>query len=267
MSRPQWAPDDIDIDRPNAARVYDYFLGGSHNFAADRRIGDQVLAVLPSAREQAKHNREFLGRAVRYCADRGVRQFLDLGSGIPTAGNVHEVARGIMPDAGVVYVDIDPIAIAHGRDLLAPDPRAHMLALDLRDVDAIVADVHDGKLLDLGEPVALLMMAVLHAVPDEDDPAALIDMYTDALVPGSFLAITHGTDEGNPEEARRIVALSRQANTPLAVRSKSEIESFFQRYDLVPPGLTWLPAWRRDTGDDTTPPSDSNSYAGVGRRR
>src|SRR4051812_36491722 len=121
MPRPQWASDAIDIERPNAARVYDYLLGGSHNFAADRRIGDQVVGVTPGARGQARLNRAFLGRVVRYCVGQGVRQFLDLGSGIPTAGNVHEVARSEAPDARVVYVDIDPIAIAHGRDILADD--------------------------------------------------------------------------------------------------------------------------------------------------
>jgi SAM-dependent methyltransferase len=267
MSRPQWASDDIDIDRPNAARVYDYLLGGSHNFAVDRALGDQVIAASPTTREQAGLNRAFLGRAVRFCADRGIRQFLDLGSGIPTAGNVHEVARAVVPDARVVYVDIDPIAIAHGRDILADDPHSHMLGRDLRDADEVLADIDDGKLLDLGEPVALLMVAVLHAVPDADDPAGIIGRYTNAVPTGSFLAISHGTDEGNPVEARRVIALSQRTNTPLSVRSKSEIETFFHGYELAPPGVTWLPAWHRDTSKDTTPPEDSNNYAGVGCRR
>jgi hypothetical protein len=267
MSRPQWASDDIDIDRPNAARVYDYLLGGSHNFAVDRALGDQVIAVMPSTREQAALNRAFLGRAVRYCAEQGVRQFLDLGSGIPTAGNVHEVARAVVPDARVVYVDIDPIAIAHGSDILAGDPHSHMLGHDLRDADAILAEITDGKLLDFTEPVAVLMVAVLHAVPDGDDPAGILGRFTGAIAPGSFLAISHGTDEGNPEEAARVIALSQRANTPLSVRGKSEIESYFQGYELVPPGLTWLPSWQRDTSKDSVPPENSNSYAGVGRRR
>jgi hypothetical protein len=258
---PGWAQG-VDTERASAARIYDYLLGGSHNFAADREVARQALAAMPDVAVQAKANRHFLRRAVRYLDGIGLRQYLDLGSGIPTQGNVHEIA----PQARVVYVDVDPIAVAHGRQLLAGHERALCLQADFRRPAEILADPSVRGMLALDEPVAVLLVAVLHAVPDADDPFRTVADLRDALPPGSHLVVAHGTADSRPDTSDELVRVSKRTTTPLTPRPRPEVLRFFDGWELVEPGLVWAPAWRPD--DDPIPgdPAASGNLAGVGRK-
>lgn len=268
MDRPEWAPEGLDVDRPSAARIYDYLLGGFHNFEVDRAVARQAMAAMPDLVTQAQANRAFLHRAVRHLAAAGVRQFLDLGSGIPTLGNVHEIAQSVDPDARVVYVDIDAIAVEHSRQILATVPGTAVLQQDLRHPEAILADPALTAVLDLSQPVAVILIAVLHAIPDSDDPAGVVARYRDALVPGSYLVVAHGSSEGRLEEADQLVEVSKRTPTPLSLRSQKEIAAFFDGYDLVEPGITFAPSWRPETPEDVGEhPERSGNIAGVGRKR
>jgi SAM-dependent methyltransferase len=264
MTRPDWAPDEIDISVPSAARMYDYYLGGAHNFAADRELAEKALAAVPEGRQLARINRAFLQRAVRFLSHAGIRQFLDVGSGIPTVGNVHEVAQQIAPDARVVYVDIDPVAVSHCRALLAGNPGATGLRGDLRDPAGILTHPELLDLLDLSQPVAVLMLAVLHFVPDADRPDLIIDEFRQALAPGSYLAISHGTDDGRSTE--ELEHVYRRTGTPLAMRDRAQVRALFAGFELVEPGVVWASQWRPDQPDESgEPPERSSSYVGVGR--
>jgi hypothetical protein len=265
---PGWIPEGVDVDRPTAARVYDYLLGGFHNFAADREVARATIAAVPNVAVQAQANRAFLHRAVRFLVDAGVRQFLDLGSGIPTLGNVHEIAQGAAPESRVVYVDIDPVAVGHSRQILAGNERATAIHADVRQPERILADAEVRRLLDLRQPVAVLALAVLPAVPDADGPHGIVAEYRDATVPGSYLAITHGADEGWDEEGKRLVELSARTTTPLTLRSSEEIGRFFDGYDVVPPGLVWAPRWRPESPSQAPEGQQSTgNLVGVGRKR
>jgi hypothetical protein len=269
MSASSWVPAGIDTDKPSIARMYDYLLGGSHNFAADRAAVDKIKIVMPTLPAILRANRSFLRRAVRYFIDEGVTQFLDLGSGVPTVGNVHEVAQAIEPEARVVYVDIDPVAVAHSEAILATNDRAAVLHADLRRPEQIFADPKL-ELLDLTRPVAILALAVVHFLSDEDDPAGVLSRYRDRVVPGSHLAVSHASLEGDaaesaagPDEFNR-----QQANAQLVTRSPAEITAFFDGFELVDPGLVYLARWRPEPG---TPESGSQEplvshLAGVGRK-
>ena len=267
MQRPDWVSDGIDLDRPSAARTYDFLLGGSHNFAVDRDLARQALAAMPDVAEQAQANRAFLHRTVRYLVGAGVRQFLDLGSGIPTVGNVHEVAQAADPRARVVYVDIDPIAVEHSQRLLAGIPGAVAILQDLRRTAAILADPAVVELLDLDAPVAVLMLAVLHAIPDADDPAGIVARMRDALAPGSYLVISHGTHESRPDVSRELRRLSRQTPTSITHRGRDQVAAFFDGFDLVEPGLVWVTEWRPEPGESTEHPERSANYGAVGVKR
>jgi hypothetical protein len=250
MSRPDWAPAGVDLERPNVARMYDYYLGGSHNFRVDREVADQAVAAYPDLPRTAAANRAFLHRAVRYCLGAGVRQFLDLGSGIPTVGNVHEVAQRIDSSARVVYVDTDPIAIAHARALLAGDDRSTAIRKDAREPEAIIDDPEVRRVLDFTEPVAVLLVAVLHFVSDEDKPAELVARLTEQVVPGSHVVISHGMTAGGVGEANQdgpVLTLYRRTPTPLCPRPRLAIEAMFAGLELVDPGLVLAPHWRPDT--------------------
>lgn len=254
------------IERASAARIYDYLLGGSQNFAVDRAVAEQLLESMPDARTHAQANRAFLRRTVQFCAESGVSQFLDIGSGIPTLGNVHEVARGILPDARVVYVDIDPVAVEHGRAILAGDPGATVIEADLRDPDRILADPALRGLLDLERPVAVLLVAILHVIPDADRPYEIVARLRDHLAPGSLLAIAHGSNDSRPEIGQRLTELSRQTTTPMTLRPRADIARFFDGFTLVDPGLVWVPEWRPDSTDERDPhPERSSNLGGVGR--
>jgi SAM-dependent methyltransferase len=269
MDRPDWAPEGIDIDRPSAARVYDYWLGGSHNFAVDREVARGVTAVVPDTARIMQANRAFLHRAVGFLIEQGVRQFLDLGSGIPTLGNVHEVAQKAAPDAKVVYVDVDPVAVAHSRHILTGNANAAVIQGDLRYVGTILGDPAVQGLLDFTKPVAVLMMAVLHFLPDSDDPADIIARFRDALAPGSYLVLSHGTQDHLSDEAVKTgnEMFSRTA-TPFVGRRRDEVERLFAGFELVPPGLVWSVEWRPEHPDEVGPsPERSAAYVGVGLKR
>jgi len=236
----------LDITVPNVARIYDFILGGKDNFEADRAAAAQLLAVIPGGSGPARMNRAFLGRVVHFlAAERGIRQFLDIGSGLPTAANVHEIAQAADPDARVVYVDSDPVVVLHAQAIL--EDRARGVAAvrgDLRDPDGITGSPAVRELIDFSQPVAVLLFAVLHFVPDADDPAALLARFGDALAPGSALALSHITDENIDEKAARAGrAVYQSASAPIMPRSRAQIEGFFDGLDLLPPGVTGISQW------------------------
>ncbi|WFE37819.1 SAM-dependent methyltransferase [Micromonospora sp. WMMD998] len=252
--------------RPNVARMYDYYLGGCHNFAADRAAAEEILKIFPDTGVAAQTNRAFLRRAVRWAAEQGVRQFLDVGAGLPTQGNVHEVVRAVRPDARVVYVDHDEVAVAYARRLLPTDGgRTVVVRGDLRRPDELLADRAVRATLDLAEPVALLLVAVLHFVPDSDDPWAAVARLRDATAPGSLLALSHLTLDGAPPmPARAGTEIYRRSSAPLVPRTHADVARFLDGYDLVEPGLVRLADWRPD-GEPRA--AVSHGYGGVGVRR
>jgi SAM-dependent methyltransferase len=262
-----WVPAGIDVDRPSAARVYDYFLGGAHNFAVDRALAEQISAMTPNIGETMRSNRVFLRRAVRYLADQGVRQFLDIGSGIPTAGNVHEIAHEAAPGSAVVYVDIDPVAVEHSRAILAGVDRTGVICADVRDVERVLGESEKLGLLDFAQPVAVLLAGVLHFVPDGDDPAGIVAALREATAPGSHLLISHATADGQPSEVVEAQRLSGRTATEIVLRPRDRIAGYFDGFDLVEPGLVFIPQWRPDPGDPVDEhPERVGAYAGVGRK-
>jgi SAM-dependent methyltransferase len=257
----------MDLSRPSASRVYDFYLGGFHNFSSDRALAQQAINEWPDLPMIMKSNRAFLRRAVTYLIESGVRQFLDIGSGIPTVGNVHEVAQDLAPEARVVYVDIDPVAVAHSRAILADNPNAEVLSGDLRRPDEILAAQAELGLLDLSRPVALLMVAVLHFVGDQDEPAEAIRSFRSALAPGSYLAISHATHELHPAELTDShQALYRRTPTPMTMRSRAQVEALFDGYALVEPGVVLLDQWRPDAHEEVEDPERRPAWAGVGQK-
>jgi len=268
MERPRWAPADLDLDRPSVARVYDYYLGGSHNFAVDREFAQQVMQAMPNVPQLARENRAFLRRAVRTLCQEGVDQFVDLGSGIPTVGNVHEVAQEINPEARVVYVDWDPVAVAHGQAILAGNDQTAVIGADLREPDAIFADPRLNELIDPSRRTAVLLIAVLHFVPDEQKPAQLIARIAGLLAPGSAIAISHASPQGQQSQLGRAATLYRQTASPVTMRSQHEIVELFGDLDLVEPGVVPAPLWRPDAPDELDPDAAAYpGFAGVGRTR
>ncbi|GKQ39735.1 SAM-dependent methyltransferase [Streptomyces sp. A012304] len=268
MERPAWAPRSIDISVPSVSRIYDYYLGGSHNFEVDREAARRAMEFMPGLPKIAQANRAFTRRAVRYAIGRGITQFLDVGSGIPTFGSVHEVARATGPGARVVYVDHDPVAVAHSQTVLADDADADVVAADLRKPQDILTSPQVGRLLDLDRPVALLLVAVLHFVEDEDDPYAAVAELTAALAPGSLLVLTHASYEGIPlpqREAEGAVDVYKDIRNPLIMRSREKIARFFEGYDMVEPGLVPMPHWRPETAPEDEDPYAFSGFAGVGR--
>jgi len=197
-----WVPPGVGTKRANVARVYDYWLGGSYNFRADQDAARATAAVQPSVRLSARANRAFLGRAVRFLAAKGIRQFLDVGSGIPTEGNVHEIAQRADPGARIVYADVDPVAVAHSRAILAGNPGAVVIEADLREPREILQNAAVRAMIDFDQPVGLLLVAVLHFVSDPEEPWRIVATLRDALAPGSYLAICHGTNDGTPVALR-----------------------------------------------------------------
>jgi SAM-dependent methyltransferase len=242
--RPEWAPDIVDLETPSAARMYDYYLGGSHNFAADRELAEQALKAWPETPYMCRANRAFLRRAVTFLAEQGVDQFLDLGSGIPTSGNVHEIAEAVLPEARTVYVDCDAVAYAHGRALLAGNPRAGYVRADLRDPEAVLSSPEVTRMLDLSRPVAVLMLMTLHFVPDDDDPAGIVAEYREAVAPGSYLVFSHGTNEYRPADTGGITKVYTQASHGIVPRDRAQIRDLATGWELLEPGLTDVILWR-----------------------
>jgi SAM-dependent methyltransferase len=248
LSRPGSLASTIDTSVPHPARMYDYFLGGRDNYEVDRRAAEQVIAVVPEVREMARENRAFLGRAVRFLAQRGIRQFLDIGTGIPGPGNTGDVAREVNPDARVVYVDNDPIVLVHANALLAGhDPqRTTVIQADLRDPDAILAHPATNSVLDFTQPVAILLVAVLHFIMDDEDPVGIVDRLKQVMVPGSYLVVSHGTSDIDPEGAAEAVRTYNRGGARIIARTGTQISRFFEGLEPVEPGLVQLPLWRPD---------------------
>ncbi|HEX9042923.1 MAG TPA: SAM-dependent methyltransferase [Trebonia sp.] len=258
----------FDTSVANQARIYDYLLGGKDNYEADRAAVDAVLKIAPEMGFTARENRAFLGRAVRYlAAEAGVRQFLDIGTGIPTAGNTHQVAQDVAPEARVVYVDYDPVVLAHARALLKSDKAGatQYIDADLRDTGTILDQA--SQLLDFTQPVAVTMLMILHVIPDSDDPYALVARLMNALPTGSYLAVSHLGAELLDREKREGFqdVIRRQAQQQYIGRSRAEMERFFAGTDLVDPGLVRVEQWRPDPDGGEKP--RSTLWCGVGRKR
>ncbi|MGD0702311.1 MAG: SAM-dependent methyltransferase [Trebonia sp.] len=269
MDSPPAGPD-VDITRPHMARIYDYFLGGKNHFAADRETADKILQANPAIRVAARENRAFLGRAVRYlAAEAGIRQFLDIGTGLPTTGNVHEVAQAVAPQSRVVYVDNDPLVLTHARALLnsAPAGRTAYLHADLRDPRAILDDPATREVLDLSQPTALIMLATLHLIQDEDKPAEIIATLLDALPPGSYFAASHITMEHASEAIAAGQSTMRSAGISAQARNSDDFARLaFAGLELVPPGVVLVSEWRAEDGSPQPAAAEVNCYGGVARK-
>jgi hypothetical protein len=263
--RPSWAPDDIDLDRPNAARVYDYLLGGMANFAKDREFAGRLTEIAPDAATIARLNRSFLRRAVRYCLDTGIRQFLDIGSGIPTAGNVHEIAHRIDPSARIVYVDIEPVAVAHTELMLAGNENATVVRGDLLEPETLLSSDAVRRLLNLDEPIATLMVAVLHFLDDDREPQAAVARYVDAMAPGSYLVLSHIASEDTEEQSQARKLYQKDA-VPILGRTPEQLAAFFTGLEIVDPGIVWASQWHPEPSDKVVEPERSKGYVGVGRK-
>jgi S-adenosyl methyltransferase len=260
------APAEIDTSVAHPARVYDYWLGGKDNFAADREAAERVLAVTPGLRFRVRANRAFLARVVRFlAADCGIRQFLDIGTGIPSANNTHEVAQDAAPSSRIVYVDNDPIVLAHARALLtsSPDGATDYLEADLREPDEILEAA--ARTLDFRQPVALLLIAVLHLIQDSEEPYQIVKHLTDALPPGSYLAISHPASDINAHQAEAQRRYNERVATPQTMRTHAQVCRFFEGLQLVPPGVVYVHTWRADPDDEPTTELTS-AYGGVARK-
>jgi O-methyltransferase involved in polyketide biosynthesis len=242
----------LDPDIPSVARMYDFFLGGKDNFAADRRAAEEVSRALPSVAGVARSNRLFLQRAVRHVAESGIDQFLDLGAGLPTQGNVHEIARSVHSGARVVYVDNDPVVTSHGRALLALDEQTAVVEADMRDPDAVLGDPAVTKMLDFDRPLCVLFVAVLHFVPDERDPAGLVRRYCDALPPGSHVIFSHAAVEERRNLQVGDAYRSASASAPFVARTREQVTSFLDGLEILEPGVVALHEWRPEGGEFPT---------------
>lgn len=268
MAEKSRGPAGIAVHTPNAARIYDYALGGKDNFAADRRTAEKVFAFAPEVRLSARENRAFLTRAVRFlAAEAGLRQFLDIGTGLPTQGNVHEVAQEVAPAARVVYVDYDPVVIVHNRELLSGVDNATTIQADLRGPHEILNHPKLQQLIDLDEPVAVLLIGILHFVTDDEDPAGIVARLCEAMAPGSYLALSHITgDEQPPEAVTRLTQVFEQAAEPMVPRTYEQIRRFFDGFEFVDPGLVRISEWRPDQPSTVQDPGRGWLFAGVGRK-
>ncbi|MDP9866473.1 MULTISPECIES: SAM-dependent methyltransferase [Streptosporangium] len=267
MAEDEWTRRGIDVNTPSVARLYDYYLGGKDNFAADRAAAEEILSIAPELRMAARENRAFLGRAVRSLAEAGIEQFLDIGTGLPTRGNVHEVAHQVTPDARVAYVDNDPIVLVHARALLRGTRDEVMVTSgDLRQPEEILKSPEIQDHLDFSKPVAVLLVAIMHFITESDDPRRIVATLRDAMPPGSYLVLSHGTRESRAEAVDRGTKVYERANSPLVLRSRQEILNLFDGFELMDPGLVWLPEWRPDGQPPHDDPSQALIMCGVGRK-
>lgn len=266
MDHSEWTSDGVDVSRPSAARVYDYFLGGAHNFAVDRALADQIAQMTPNVGDTMRAGRTFLRRSVRFLLDEGIRQFLDIGSGIPTVGNVHEIAQRVAPESTVIYVDSDPIAVAHSQAILADNERAAVIRADLREPERILAEARQLGLIDFSRPLAVLLAGVVHFVSDADGAADTVAELRAALTAGSYLVLSHATQDGQPPEVLRAQQLSSHTSTEIVLRTRAEIEAYFDGLTMIEPGLVFVPAWRPDPGEVVEQPERVGAYGGVGRK-
>jgi len=267
---PGFAPSEIDTSKPNPARLYDFYLGGKDNYAVDREAAAEVLRIAPEVRDMARANRALLQRAVRFLAgEAGIRQFIDIGTGIPAAGSVHEVAQGIEPGIRVVYVDNDQIVHVHANALLTGHGNTSIVLADLRDPGGILSHPKVRELIDFAEPVGLLLIAILHFVTDEEEPGRIVAALRDALPPGSYLALSHGTADFHDQAvADAAAAVYKKATAPLILRDYDQVAALFDDWDVTEPGVVQVPLWR----PDGKPPRSRDLakigiYGGVGRLR
>ena len=265
----EWSAE-IDVSRPHSARMYDFYLGGKNHFAADREAAATVLAAAPAVRTMARENRAFLGRAVRFLAvEAGVSQFLDIGTGLPSTNSVHEVAQEIVPAARVVYADNDPLVLTHARALLtsSPEGRTAYIHADLRDPRAIVSSPVVRDVLDFSQPVALMLVAVLHFIADEEEPARIVADLVDALPSGSYLVASHGTSEHDPARATAGEDAYRSSGVTIRTRDSGDFARIaFPGLGLVPPGVVLVSEWRPDAGGLCPAPAEVGMYGGVARK-
>jgi S-adenosyl methyltransferase len=260
-------PDGVDRDTPNLARVYDYLLGGGHNFAVDRQMAEVLMTMLPGTREIARIGRAFLRRVVLFMVSAGVRQFLDIGSGIPTVGNVHEVAQQADPEVRVVYVDIDPVAVTHSKLLREGDSRSVALRADFTEPDGILGhpDVH--RLLDFTQPIGLLVLTVLNFVPDDRNPNQLLARYRQALASGSYVALSNVTADTRAPEIAAVRDLVKGTPNQFYPRTREQFTTFFEGLELIEPGIVTFPLWRPESPADVTDgPERDQVLAGVGHK-
>jgi hypothetical protein len=250
---PDWAPEGIDVDIPNSARMYDYMLGGYHNFAVDREYAKRIEEAAPGSTAAVRANRAFVARSVRWLVDAGIRQFLDVGAGIPTLGNVHETAQAIAPESRVMYVDIDPVAIAHSKALLADNPLADALLADLREPGGILYAEQVVGLLDFGQPVAVLFNSMLHFITSDDELAGMLGAVREVLASGSYLTITHGTAVADQRtEQDGVIEIMEDTPTPgIRLRSRDMLRSLLPGLEIVEPGIVPVTEWRPDHPDET----------------
>ncbi|TDB79966.1 hypothetical protein E1264_34755 [Actinomadura sp. KC216] len=265
MSQAEFAPYDFDANTPNAARMYDYYLGGKDNYPADREAAEKIMALGPS-RDICVANRRFLGRAVRLAARDGIRQFLDLGTGLPTQDNVHEVAQREAPGSRVVYVDYDPVVLAHARALKAIDATTNVVREDIRTPRAILAHPDVLELIDFAEPVAVLFVAVLHCLTDDEDPWGVVRTFAERMAPGSHLIVSHLTDDAHPEAGAAAREVYDGATAPLIHRGHAAISRFFDGFEVLDPGVTVVNEWRPESDLDRERPGGEWFYVGVGRK-
>ncbi|WP_308211816.1 SAM-dependent methyltransferase [Actinoallomurus soli] len=258
----------VDVTRPSVARMYDYYLSGKDNFEVDRAAAEQVAQAMPEIRELALENRSFLRRAVRYMTQRGVRQFLDIGSGLPTVGNTHEIAQEIAADARVVYVDVDPVVLVHGRALLGRDKSTTVVQGDMRRPGEVLGHQETTRLLDPTAPVGVLMIAMIHFLTLEERRSVMEELRA-ALPPGSYLAATHVTGEGHSASAvEQIEAVYATTPTPIYFRPRQEIAGFFEGFDVVEPGLVTIDRWNPDSDQRDRPRAKAGTwlYGAVARK-
>ena len=263
-------PPEIDTSRPHPARIYDYGLGGKNHFAVDREMAEKAWAAMPTGRTAARENRAFLGRVVRYlAAEEGIRQFLDIGTGLPTTDNVHEVAQRVAPEARIVYVDNDPLVLAHARALLtsSPEGRTAYIPADLRDPGSILTNPVTREVIDFTQPVALMLVAILHFIQDEDKPTEIVRTLVSALAPGSFLVASHLTGEHDRDAWATIERDYRAAGMSAQWRDSDEFAQVaFTGLEMVPPGVVLVSEWRPDSDGPQPRPSEVSFYGGVARK-
>ncbi|MFC4114893.1 SAM-dependent methyltransferase [Nonomuraea zeae] len=258
----------FDPRTPNAARLYDYYLGGKDHFPADRVAAEKILKVAPELRAAARANRAFLARAVRFLAEAGITQFLDIGTGLPAQSNVHEVAGKVHQDARVVYVDRDPVVLVHGRALLAGHGDTTVVEGDLREPHQILKNPDVTRVIDFNRPVGVLLLAVMHYLTESDRPQEVVASLRDALAPGSHLVVSHGTSDARAAAVEKATEVYRRAGLPLTLRGRAGITALFEGFELVEPGVVWLPEWhpeQADLIDFASGPESSLLLCGVGR--
>ncbi|WP_283137057.1 SAM-dependent methyltransferase [Rhizohabitans arisaemae] len=268
MSDPEWQPIDLGVDRPHSARIWNYWLGGKDNYAADRDAGDMVAQLIPGITDSARADRAFLGRCVRHLvADLGIRQFLDIGTGLPTADNTHEVAQRLAPESRIVYVDNDPLVLAHARALLVSSPQGttRYIDADLREPARILESARET--LDFSRPVAIMLLGILHHIVDDDEAYRIVRQLIDAVPPGSCMVLAHATAEVHGEAMHEAMRrFMEMGGTPIVARDRHRLAGFFDGLELLEPGVVSCSRWRPETGPGEAP-AEVSQFCAAGIKR